>query len=93
MRNEKGSILMMMIPVFAILIISAGIAVYNNSIETFRSTQSELNEIERKFQDEQNYLDSVYNYTDYNYTDYYDDDYDDYDYDDYNDYDYDDYDY
>lgn len=93
MRNEKGSILMMMIPVFAILTISVGISVYNNANETFRSTQSELNEIERKFQDEQNYLDSVYNYTDYNYTDYYDDDYDDYDYDDYNDYDYDDYDY
>lgn len=78
MRKEKGLMLMAMIPVFAILIISAGIAVYNNA--KFSSTQSELNEIERELKNEQNYLDNMYNYTDYNYTDYYDDDYDDYDY-------------
>lgn len=80
MRNEKGSILMMMIPVFAILIISMGISVYNQANENFRNTESTLNEIEKELKNEQNYLDNMYNYTDYNYTDYYDDDYDDYDY-------------
>ena len=80
MRKEKGLMLMAMIPVFAILIISMGISVYNQANENFRNTESTLNEIEKELKNEQNYLDNMYNYTDYNYTDYYHDDYDDYDY-------------
>ena len=37
MRKEKGLMLMAMIPVFAILIISMGISVYNQANENFRS--------------------------------------------------------
>lgn len=79
MRKEKGSILMAMIPVFAILIIT-GLTVYYKANSTLKSTSSTLEEMERELQNEQNYLNNMYNYTDYNYTDYYDDDYDDYDY-------------
>lgn len=79
MRNEKGSILMAMIPVFALLFISVGISVYKSN-SVLKNASSTLEEMERELQNEQNYLDNLYNYTDYNYTDYYDDDYDDYDY-------------
>jgi len=68
MKENKGSILIAILPMLAILFIGIGISVYNSSNGVLERAE----EANREFEEYSN-----------NYENYYNNDYDDYDYDDY----------
>ncbi len=79
MKENKGSILIALLPMLAILFIGIGISVYNSSNGVLERAEEANREFESYSNNYGNYYNNDYDYDDYNYDDYdYDDDYDDF---------------